>query len=77
MRNMIRPRKVVRAEALRAVLADIRGLRCPAGQEPIWEREYCDAIDAVVRTLENQIAQAEGTATFRRPGPRRGGGSEN
>ena len=77
MREMIRPRKVIRAEALRAVAADIRQLRCPTGQEPLWEREYRDAIDAAVRTLENQIAQAEGTATFRRPRPRQGGGSDN
>ena len=77
MREMIRPRKVIRAEALRAVAADIRQLRCPPRQEPIWEREYRDAIDAAIRTLENQIAQAEGTATFRRPRPRQGGGSDN
>jgi hypothetical protein len=74
MRNMIRPRKAIRAEALRAVAADIRQLRCPTGQEQLWEREYRDAIDAVVRTLENQIAQAEGTVTFRRARPQEGGG---
>lgn len=74
MRNAIRPRRVTRAEALRAVAADVRALRCPPGRDAIWEREYSDAIGAVVRMLQNQIAQAEGTSKLRAAAPEQGRG---
>jgi hypothetical protein len=76
MRNTIRPRKVIRAEALKEVLDMIRTLRCPPGKDVVWEREFADAIDAIARMVENQIAQAEGRVTFRR-GYRGGGASKN
>ena len=74
MRNMIPARKVIRAGALKEVLGNIRALRCPAGKDTVWEREFTDAVGAIAKTLENQIAQAEGRVIFRRG---RGGGSEN
>ena len=80
MRNMVRPRKVIRAEALTEVLRGVRSLGCPEGKDAIWEGEFANAVDAIARMLENQIAQAEGRVIFRRRKPPRssgGGGSEN
>ena len=77
MRNAFPPKKAIRAEALRDLLEAIRGLRCPLDKDATWQREFSDAVDAVNRMLENQIAQAEGRIAFRKRQQRPPGRSEN
>jgi hypothetical protein len=74
MANTTEGRRQVRADALGQVRQAVVAIRAPAGRPQGWVTEFNRGVAAVVRLLENQIAQAEGRV---RSQPKRAGGGRS